>query len=91
MKTGKKIGIAVIVLALVAGTLTWVLTRETKPRTSYDTTTVRRGQIINTVTATGTVEPIVQVEVGTQVSGIIDHIYADYNSCLLYTSPSPRD
>ncbi len=80
MKTGKKIGIAVIVFALVAGTLTWVLTREAKPRTSYDTTTVRRGQIINTVTATGTVEPIVQVEVGTQVSGIIDHIYADYNS-----------
>jgi HlyD family secretion protein len=31
------------------------------------------------VTATGTVEPVTQVEVGTQVSGIIDKLYADYN------------
>ena len=32
------------------------------------------------VTATGTIEPVTQVEVGTQVSGIIDKLYADYNS-----------
>lgn len=39
------------------------------------------GQNVTTsVTATGTVEPVDQVEVGTQVSGIINHIYADYNS-----------
>ncbi len=31
------------------------------------------------MTATGTVEPVTQVEVGTQVSGIIDKLYADYN------------
>ena len=34
--------------------------------------------IRNSVTATGTVEPVTQVEVGTQVSGIIDKLYADY-------------
>lgn len=33
----------------------------------------------NSVTATGTVEPVTKVEVGTQVSGIIDKLYADYN------------
>lgn len=38
------------------------------------------GTIANMVTATGTVEPITQVEVGTQVSGIINKIYVDYNS-----------
>ena len=39
-----------------------------------------RSSIENTVTATGTVEPVVKVEVGTQVSGIIDKIYVDFNS-----------
>ena len=32
------------------------------------------------MTATGTIEPVIEVEVGTQVSGIIDKIYVDYNS-----------
>jgi HlyD family secretion protein len=40
---------------------------------------VKTGRIVNTVTATGTVEPIDQVEVGTQVSGVIEEIYTDYN------------
>lgn len=39
-----------------------------------------RSSIENSVTATGTVEPVVKVEVGTQVSGIIDKIYVDFNS-----------
>ena len=44
-----------------------------------ETARVERGSITNTVTATGTVEPVTEVEVGTQVSGIIDKLYADYN------------
>ncbi len=40
---------------------------------------VTNGAITNTVTATGTVEPVKEIEVGTQVSGIIDKIYVDYN------------
>ena len=39
-----------------------------------------RGTISNSITATGTIEPVTEVEVGTQVSGIIDKIYVDYNS-----------
>ena len=39
-----------------------------------------RGDVSEAVTATGTIEPVTQVEVGTQVSGIIDKLYADYNS-----------
>lgn len=39
-----------------------------------------RTSIENSITATGTVEPVVKVEVGTQVSGIIDKIYVDFNS-----------
>ena len=41
---------------------------------------VSKGDISNSVTATGTIEPVTEVEVGTQVSGIIDKIYVDYNS-----------
>ena len=40
---------------------------------------VEKGNITNTVTATGTIEAITTVEVGTQVSGIIEHVYADFN------------
>jgi HlyD family secretion protein len=39
-----------------------------------------RNSITNSVTATGTVEPVTKVDVGTQVSGIIDRIYVDFNS-----------
>lgn len=41
---------------------------------------VKKGDISNSITATGTIEPVTEVEVGTQVSGIIDKIYVDYNS-----------
>lgn len=53
---------------------------EKKVTAGYESSAVFRGKIENTVTATGTIEPIIQVEVGTQVSGIIDHIYVDFNS-----------
>lgn len=46
----------------------------------YQTTTIEPTTISSSVTATGTVEPVKQVEIGTQVSGIIDKIYVDYNS-----------
>ncbi len=39
-----------------------------------------RGDMSETVTATGTLESVTQVDVGTQVTGIIDKLYADYNS-----------
>ena len=47
---------------------------------AFDTVTIQKGSITKSVTATGTIEPINQVEVGTQVSGIVDKLYADYNS-----------
>lgn len=44
------------------------------------TVTPTRGELTETVTATGTLESVTQVDVGTQVTGIIDKLYADYNS-----------
>lgn len=46
----------------------------------FETSVAHRENITTTVTATGTVEPADTVTVGTQVSGIIDKIYVDYNS-----------
>ena len=47
---------------------------------SYGTEQVVKGDVCTSVTATGTIEPVTSVEVGTQVSGIINKIYVDYNS-----------
>jgi HlyD family secretion protein len=46
---------------------------------SYTTAQVTRGAVIRTVSATGTVEPLVKVLVGSQVSGAIEKIYVDFN------------
>ena len=80
MKTLKKIGIAIVVIAVLAVAAFLILRKSEKPQMKYKTAEIHRGSIVNTVTATGTIDPIVQVEVGTQVSGIINHIYVDYNS-----------
>ena len=63
------------VMAIVAMTAC-----SSKPQTEYETTIVEKGNISTTVTATGTIEPVTSVEVGTQVSGIVSKIYVDYNS-----------
>ncbi|MBD5285253.1 MAG: efflux RND transporter periplasmic adaptor subunit [Bacteroides sp.] len=47
---------------------------------TLETARMERGDISRSVTATGTVESVTQVDVGTQVTGIIDKLYADYNS-----------
>ena len=44
------------------------------------TAPVIKGDVSVSITATGTIEPVTKVEVGTQVSGIVDKIYVDYNS-----------
>lgn len=51
-----------------------------KPQVKLVTAKVTSGDISESVTATGTVESVTQVDVGTQVTGIIDKLYADYNS-----------
>lgn len=49
-------------------------------KVTYTKAKVTRGDISTSITATGTIEPVTKVEVGTQVSGIISKIYVDYNS-----------
>lgn len=49
-------------------------------KVNYSTAIVEKQDLSLSITATGTIEPVTKVEVGTQVSGIIDKIYVDYNS-----------
>lgn len=49
-------------------------------KVTYNSVPAQRQDISTSITATGTIEPVTEVEVGTQVSGIIDKIYVDYNS-----------
>ena len=48
-----------------------------KAEVKLETITAARGELSETVTATGTVESVTSVDVGTQVTGIIDKLYAD--------------
>lgn len=80
MSKKKIISLAVGVI-IIAGIAIWAFGGQVKKRkVVYETATVDRANISNSVTATGTIEPVTEVEVGTQVSGIIDRLYADYNS-----------
>ncbi len=53
---------------------------ERKPPIRYRTAVVERGQVVSIVSATGTINPVVSVQVGSQVSGMIKSLHADFNS-----------
>jgi HlyD family secretion protein len=73
MKTIMNTGLAIVALALMTAC-------SSEQSVTYSTAKVTKQNISTSITATGTIEPVTKVEVGTQVSGIIDKIYVDYNS-----------
>ena len=76
----KYIWITVIAILCLIGLWQYLGNRKEKTMIAFKTTKVVRGDISTYVTATGTIEPVVKVEVGTQVSGIVKKLYVDYNS-----------
>ena len=72
----RTIVIVLAALVLVAAGI-FILTRPKKAR--YKTSTVERGDISVSVSATGTVNPVNQVTVGSQVSGTLEKVYVDFN------------
>lgn len=80
MKKGKKILVAVVVLLLGGGIAYLTLSGKEESLIVAKTSPVETGTISTVVTATGTIEATKQVEVGTQVSGVVEKIYVDYNS-----------
>lgn len=71
--------VAGILLVAIAAILILKPFQKKEAPVTFDTTKVTRGNITNIVTATGTIEAITTVEVGTQVSGILQKLYVDFN------------
>ena len=71
--------VSALVLLLVAGGVAWRVLRRPAP-VQYQTAAVTRGPVVAKVTATGILSAVVTVQVGSQVSGRIATLHADYNS-----------
>lgn len=76
----KRVLLAVLVLAAAAAAGWWWWKRSASSAPQYRTAKIERGDILVAVTSTGTVQPLTQVQVGTQVSGTIQTLGADWNS-----------
>lgn len=77
---GKSILIGGGLLVAIAAALLTVHSCKKSKTYVFDTAVAAKGSIVNTVTATGTLEAITSVVVGTQVSGIVEKLYVDFNS-----------
>ncbi|WP_282116370.1 efflux RND transporter periplasmic adaptor subunit [Cellulophaga baltica] len=78
-KTKKWIG-AAVVIALGLGSYFFFFAGTGNAEVQVLTVNATKGDVTTMVTATGTIEPVKQVDVGTQVSGVVEKIYVDYNS-----------
>jgi len=76
----KKVNIGIGMIVILALMVAFFLFHDGQKGPQYRTEKISRGDIQATVTATGTVNAVVTVLVGTQVSGTIKSIYVDYNS-----------
>jgi HlyD family secretion protein len=81
-RSGKKYlwGIVIICVLLAGGFLLYQFLGQKGSNQKFRTMKVERGEISSIVTATGTINPVITVLVGSQVSGTIKALYADFNS-----------
>lgn len=80
MKKLSKLWLVVAVVIIIA-IVPWAMSGGKKEeQITFDTAAVAPANIMNSITATGTIEPVTSVTVGTQVSGIVSKLYVDYNS-----------
>ncbi|MGB8857386.1 MAG: efflux RND transporter periplasmic adaptor subunit [Burkholderiales bacterium] len=71
---------ALLILLLGGGYYFWTKRNPVAAQDKYQTQTVDRGKVVQVLTANGTLNPVVLVNVGTQVSGTVLKIHADFNS-----------
>lgn len=77
----KKKALVIAAVAAIATLAVWLLSGGKKEeKITFDTAAVAPANIMNSITATGTIEPVTSVTVGTQVSGIVNKLFVDYNS-----------
>src|SRR5438094_6496075 len=73
-------GLIAIAIVLIAAILVFAVRKEKASAGEFFTSPVDMGPLRNTVNATGVVQTVVTVQVGSQVSGQVQELYADYNS-----------
>jgi len=77
----RRFGLPLVLLVLAALAFLGVRHfKESAPKVSYKTATLERGRVSAKVTASGTLSPLVKVQVGSQVSGRIAELFVDFNS-----------
>jgi HlyD family secretion protein len=69
-----------VIVAAVAGAVVWRVMKHGDSEPQFQAQDVSRGDIIQAVTATGALQPVTNVTVGSQISGIILRLNADWNS-----------
>src|SRR5687767_9462277 len=76
----KKAAFVLLILGAVTGGFYFYKVRSAAPEPVVTTQPFSRGDIVESVSATGTLEAVETVEVGTQVSGVVRELHADFNS-----------
>jgi HlyD family secretion protein len=76
----RRLGLAGGVLLLVGGALAWRATHRPPLPARFQAASVARGDVVEKVQATGTVQPLLQVNVGAQVNGRVTRVLVDFNS-----------
>lgn len=69
--------IGIIIIALI---LSLIIVKQSKNKVKYETTKIGKNTIVQVVEASGTINPVTTVNIGSQVSGLIKEIYVDFNS-----------
>src|SRR5262245_36760833 len=76
----KRVALVAMVLAAVTGGFYFYQVRTAVPEPVVTTQPFSRGDVVESISATGTLEAVETVEVGTQVSGVVRELHADFNS-----------
>jgi HlyD family secretion protein len=76
----RRLAVAGGLVLVIAGALVWRATHRPPPPAKFLTAQVAAGDIIEKVQATGTVQPLLQVNVGAQVNGRVTQVFVDFNS-----------
>lgn len=78
-KIVKRSLLVLLVLGALGAAAWWLMPKKVAPEKRYATAPLERGSITQTVSANGTLNPVKLVNVGSQVSGIVKKLYADFN------------